>query len=412
MANVSPYRALHYNKKFIANMADVITPPYDVIPAGQETKYWNRSPYNFAHVDLAKKKDDDYVESDRLLKKWQELGVVTLDAHPCYYLYEQKFSVDNDTHRRRTLMGTVELVDFSEGIVLPHERTHGKHKKDRLQLMTQTQCQLSHVFGMVKDPQGFLESKFETWMYREPMVRATDENGVEHTMWQIDAKQGEGVKEFFASKPIYIVDGHHRYESSLMYAKEIGAKGDVSHPASSLLFAIANVYDPALVVFPTHRWIRNVSESKLTRDAVEAQYLLTPMEFSELKGFCATPQKEPKFAISFWGGLFLCTPRNWMAEEKTLGKAVSRLAVTWSDNKLLSEFLEIKEEERSQKIQYEKDLNLLWEQKGPQDLLLFHAPPAIESITAVSDERGFMPQKSTYFYPKLGAGLNFRRISR
>jgi uncharacterized protein (DUF1015 family) len=410
MANVNPFRALHYNPKMIKDISEVIVPPYDVIAKGDEQKYFSRSPYNFAHLILPRKEDDDYSHAAELLKKWRDVGVFTRDPVPSYFLYEQTFTVDKKTYHRKTLMATVQLTPFSEGIVRPHENTHGKHKKDRLQILTTTGCNFSHVFGMVKDPEGYLETCYERWRYHAPFLKGTDDSGVVHTLWREDGSKEAGLTAFFKDKSIYIVDGHHRYESALMYARQADALGNASDPAAHMLFAIANVYDPSLVVFPTHRKVNQFDPTTLKRGSVEAHYDLETTTVDAMRSFVKKPHREPKFGLFAWGELFFCTPKRWHSAGKTLGQAVSRLSVTWSDDKFLKDFCKIEEQERSSKITYEKSLDVLWEGKSSHDLMIFHAPPAIEDITAVADESGYMPQKSTYFYPKLAAGLTLREV--
>lgn len=408
MALVAPFKAVTYNPAKINNLADVIIPPYDVIPKGDEDKYRNRHPYNLANILLSKGPDDDYSSSDQLLKKWMETGILVEDHVPHFYVYEQDFSVEGQKHSRRTLMAQVGLRDFSEGVICPHERTHGKHKADRLKILSKTQMNLSHVFGMVKDQEGFLAERYEEWCYRPPLFTATFDDGVKHSLWRIDPSNGKAITQFFEHKPIYIVDGHHRYESSLAYARNIGALGNVSHPANYMLFAISNTYDSALVVFPTHRWVK-AADINLSRSEVEKVFHLTATKPEAIFDFIKKTNDEPRFGLYAWGETFLAAPHNWHKESGNLGAGVAQLAVTWSDEFLLRQMGKIEPEVRSQKIVYEKNALNVWEQKGPSDVIIFHAPPPIEAITRVSDEKGFMPQKSTYFYPKLFAGLTLRK---
>jgi len=406
MKLIAPFKALHYDAKVIGDVSKVIVPPYDVIKPDEEARYRAQSPYNFAHVILPKSADDDYTGAAEMLKKWREVGVIKEDKNPSYYLYQQTFKIDGKVHQRHTLMGAVMLRDFSEGIVRPHENTHGKYKSDRLQILRKTRCNLSHVFGMVKDPEGELQTLYEEWMYHDPFLSGATDDGIEHRVWKIDPSFTARIDAFFADKPIYIVDGHHRYESALMYAKETGAYGNESNPASRMLFAIANTYDPALLVFPTHRRVREAAN--LSRETLEKEFELTPATYEELREFTQTVQKEPRFGLYYWNELYFCTPKDYRSQESAWGPSLARLSVAWSDEKLLKEMCGIGEQERSKRISYEKSLPLLWDEKRTTDLVVFHAPPAVSDITDVADEKRFMPQKSTYFYPKLVAGLTIR----
>jgi len=410
MSLVAPFRALHYQPNTIGNLSDLITPPYDVISPEEASRFRSRSPYNFAHIILPQKPDEDYTKQAAVLQHWKKTGILSSDPVPSYYLYQQTFTVDGISHQRRTLMASVQLHDFKDGIIRPHENTHGKHKADRLQLLRQSRTNLSHIFAMVKDAEGALQSAFERWMFHPPYLKAVSGDGIEHVLWREEGTKAEALTNFFENKPLYIVDGHHRYESSVMYAREQNALGDPSHPASRGLFAIANVFDPALVVFPTHRLVKSVPWKEVTRERVEKAFSLSALDYDELKSFLKSPHELPRFGLFAWGQLFLATPRDWKSAERSAGKSVAKLSVYWSDEGILKNMCGIEEQERSTKITYDKSPDSLWEKRTPTDLIVFHAPPAIVAITDVADESKYMPQKSTYFYPKLWAGLTMREL--
>ncbi len=411
MSLVAPFRALHYQPNVVPNLSQLITPPYDVISPDEANTFRSQSPYNFAHIILPQKTDDDYSKQAAVLQHWKKTGILSTDPVPSYYLYQQTFTVEGVIHHRRTLMASVELHDFKDGVILPHENTHGKYKADRLQLLRQSKTNLSHIFAMVKDSSGTLESIYERWMFHAPYLKATSPDGIEHVLWREEGAKAEEITNFFEGKPLYIVDGHHRYESSVMYAREQNALGDPAHPASRGLFAIANVYDPALIVFPTHRQVKAASWKDVTRDRVEKLFDLSPMNYDELKSFLSKRHEVPSFGLFAWNELFLATPRDWKLAGPTVGNSVAKLSVYWSDEKILKEMCNIGEQERSSKITYEKSPDLLWQKKSTTDLIVFHAPPAVEAVTDVADESKYMPQKSTYFYPKLWAGFTMRELA-
>jgi uncharacterized protein (DUF1015 family) len=177
-----------------------------------------------------------------------------------------------------------------------------------------------------------------------------------------------------------------------------------------MLFAIANTFDPGLIVFPTHRAVKKGQSAILNLDAVEDHYQLLPLTPEALFKFVEKPQQTPQFALYYKNNLYLVIPNDWQNEAKTLGKSVAKLSVTWSDLKFAKEFCGITDTNRSQKISYNKDAKELWEKRDNYDLIIFHAPPAVTDVTAVADEKRFMPQKSTYFFPKLAAGFTMRRL--
>ena len=410
MANVSPFKALYYNNQTFKDLTSLVIPPYDNIPAGDEQKYLNRSPYNFSHVLLPKGENEDYSEANDLLKKWQEQHILKETSVPCYYLYQQSFEAYGKKHTRHTLMCAVELQPFSAGVVRPHENTYGQYKADRLQILRKTQCNLSHIFGMVDDDEGFLENIFEKWMFEPPFLKAHTDDGTEHLLWKVEGEKYPEIGEFFKEKSIYIVDGHHRYESALMYAKESGAYGDANKPASQMLFAIANSFDPGLIIFPTHRAVKKGYCPSLDLTAIEKQYQLLPLAPEALLRFVEKSQSTPQFALYYANNLYLVIPNQWQNEGESMGRSVAKLSVTWSDHKFAKEFCGIDDTNRSQKMVYDKDVKALWEKRENYDLIIFHAPPAVTDVINVANEQKFMPQKSTYFFPKLAAGFTMRRI--
>jgi len=411
MAKIFPIRGTHYNSQVIENLTDVITPPYDNIPAGEEQKLRSRSPYNFAHVDLPLTEGDDYSTATQVLAKWKEKKILVTDSTPGYYWYRQTFPHEGTTHVRDALMCSVQLTDFSEAVVRPHENTHGKAKLDRLQSLRKTGYNLSHIFGMVKDPDGFLNSLLERWEFKEPLLEGTTDDGAKHGVWRMEADKVPELATFFADQPIYIVDGHHRYESSLAYAREVGAYGDVNHPAGRTLFTICNAFEPGLIVLPTHRGIASLGASKSKLAQIRERFDLSPATPEALKAFVSKPVNTPSFMVSFEGNLYACTPKGWEDAAPTMGKALYKLPMHWSDRKMLGEMFDVPEDDFGQRIAYEKDAMKLWENRNKYDLMIFHARPKTTDVTDVADQKAFMPPKSTYFFPKLASGLILRQLT-
>jgi len=408
MATISPFRAIHYNVRAIEDLSRVITPPYDVITPEEYKTYLARNHYNVAHILHPQK---DYVQAAALLRKWLQLDILKTTATASYYLYEQNFVLQGVSHTRNLLMCGVLLSEFGEGTVRPHENTYEAFKEDRLNILRETRCNLSHIFGMVKDPEGFLASVFEKPLFKPPYLKGRTDDGVEHVVWQIEQATGKQLEQFFENRPVYIVDGHHRYESALAYAREVNALGKKENPASSMLFAVANSYDPALIVMPTHRWLVNLVLSASQRSHLDKLFQLLPLPEEKLSAFLAKPPSVPQFALYLNGALFLCSPKHWQHEEASLGKCLYKLPVVWSDHKFLTEVCDIKAAERSKRVTYEKDFQALWQKKKDTDVVIFLPTPSVDDIIGVADEKKFMPQKSTYFYPKLAAGLIMRDVS-
>lgn len=415
MTTIIPFRGFFYNSHEIPALSDVVIPPYDNIAAEKEASYLKRSPYNFAHIILPNPNDPDYKLAKEALGKWSEHNILAHDTHPSYYIYQQTFHFDGNTFHRRTLMCCVLLHDFNDAIVRPHENTYGKFKADRLKILTTTQCNLSHVFAMVKDPEGVLAGLFEEWCYHSPLLSATTDDDVHHSVWRMDALKTTQLPKFFSERPIYIVDGHHRYESALMYAREQKVVGNTQHPAAYMLFAIANAHDPALVVLPTHRMVRDCAPQATETSRLQELFDLVPFSLEALREFCRKTTTQPQFGLYVKGQLFLASPKSstdtWKKTLQAEGPTLTRNAIVWSDNKIVRELGEVADQDKASKIHYEKDLDAAWKARDQFRCVIFHAPLAIEGVTDVADEKRFLPQKSTFFYPKIAAGLVMRNLA-
>lgn len=405
MAKIAPFRGIHYNPSQV-RLSDVVTPPYDVIPPGDEKKFLSKSPYNFAHVILPR--GDGYKEVRQRLDKWLGAGVLVEDPQPRYYIYEQAFELSGQKHSRRALLCGVELREFADGIVRPHERTHAKPQADRLQILTDTRCHLSPVFAVVRDKEGVLASLFEEVAYQPALLEAKTDDGITHAAWRFDTSKGD-VASFFAEKPVYIVDGHHRYNSALAYAKSLGVQGNLSHPAAYMYFALVNAYDPALCLLPTHRLVKNGALSGAAKEKFLETFEVYPASEIEIASLLETPGSVPRFGVANGDKWMTCVPKKWAEGYAGRGKAESALPVIWSDEALLKECVGVSETERSSRVTYGKDWRALAQEKTSADLLVVLPPLAVESVLDVADEGGFMPQKSTYFFPKLGAGIVIKK---
>lgn len=405
MPKIIPFSGIHYNPEMISDLSTVVTPPYDNIPESDIKSYLNRSPYNFAHVILPKEKEDSYATTRQLLERWREQRILVQDSSPSLYLYQQTFLSKGQSHSRCTLIAAVELSPFSDGKLRPHEQVHDRHREDRLRILRQTQCNLSPVFAMIKDPTGTLASLYERWVFERPLLHARTKDGIEHTLWRIDASRSADVEAFCSERPLYIVDGHHRCLSALHYAQEQGVVG-TSSPAAYMLFAIATASDPALIVYPTHRYLRSTENHEIGWESVDSVFSTVPAGENDLRRFTQSPSHAPTFALWLERQLYLCTPR----AAHTTG--VEKLAVFWSDEKILGQLFGISPEQRSSKIIYEQDWEVIWKNRQSVPVAIFHAPPAIPTILELADGGICLPQKTTFFYPKIAAGLILRDVSQ
>lgn len=403
MAIIKPFKALHYNSKEIPNLDDVILPPYDVLSEPDKKRCRSRSPFNLCHVLLPKVENDTYEWAAEQLVQWKKNQVLVEDSKEYYYLYEQKFTLENQTYHRRSLFCLVQLDDFSKKEVLPHENVHGKYRDDRLNILRATQTNLSHIFGMVRDEEALLHQLFEQVVFTAPLMKAKSDDEIQHSVWKIAPEELKPFENFLTERPIYIVDGHHRYSSSVQYAKEKGYYGNKNHPGNYMLFAIVDGYSPSLVVFPTHRKIAGVE--KLDLEGLKKDFKIEPFSSENLTSFVKHTSKEPEFVVQWGENFYLFTPK------KSLEGPLESLSVYWSDEVILKSYLNISDAERSKRIVYDREIATLVE-SARNDLVIYHPSPSPQCVMEIADAGVYMPQKSTFFFPKLYVGLTMREIKQ
>ena len=237
---IQAFRGIRYDLGHVGSLSDVIAPPYDVIGPQLLDELYRRHPCNFVRVDLnrAEPADDEadnrYTRAARLLKNWRSEGVLFEEAQPAIYVYHQEFVVDGQTHTRRGFIARMELSPFGEGQVFPHEQTMSGPKLDRLMLTVVTKANLSPVFGLYPDPQSTVDTLLDSVVGNQTPLVATDPWGAIHRMWPVsDVAVISEIAAHMAAKPVFIADGHHRYETACKYRDQIYDSGALrkDHPA-------------------------------------------------------------------------------------------------------------------------------------------------------------------------------------
>ena len=278
MADVRPFRGFRYDLGRAGPLSDLVAPPYDVIdPALQQTLY-DRSPFNAVRLELTRDEPGDtdhtnrYTRAAQALSGWQTDGVVRQDSLRNFYVVEQEFAVEGATHKRRGFLARVRLEPFGTGRIFPHEQTLSGPKEDRLKLVRATGMNSSPVFGLYPDAANEAFAPFEPLLYRNLPTEATDHLGVTSRLWAVtDEAILTAVSGAMTSKPIFIADGHHRYETGLRYLderRETGQAGGDDGPAGFIMMLLVSMGDPGLVILPTHRLVSGFAG--LTADRLTA----------------------------------------------------------------------------------------------------------------------------------------------
>ena len=422
MAQFLPFRGLRYAPD--TDLSAVICPPYDVIKGDARAQLMQKNPHNIAAVELAAPYGEtatapQYQASADLLEQWINEGVLTRDDSS-YYLYEQEFALPGtpDTVKRRGVIGALTLEEFGEG-VQPHEHTMSGPKADRLELLRATQTNISPIFGLFADDDAWIELLLESIAVNDPDGVAVDGDGVVHRLWKItDDETVNGIVAGFENENILIADGHHRYETALNYLREERAKaGDNwtgAEAATSVMMMCVSMADPGLVVLPTHRLIKNVEPEKVAdlvsslKDAFDVQ--LIEGGAAALTQALAGESGAAKLGLHLPGQSYLLTQLPSDAQS-----ALEKLDVSVLHSQILEEELGIDADKLAAgehvgyTIHAAEAIEKV-ETGAAQAAFLMRATPA-KQVAEVAASGEKMPQKSTYFYPKLMTGLVLRPLN-
>lgn len=416
MADFRPFRGLRYRDG--SDVASLLAPPFDVIDAAQQAALHERSPHNIVRLELGEQRasdsasDNRYTRAAAALSEWRASGVLALDERPALYRYVQEFEHEGARRRRATLLGRLRLEPWSAGVVRPHEETMAKPKEDRLQLLRRLRTNISPVWLCARE-----RHTVESW---EPLFDATTPDGQRHTLAKIDDKESiDKVASALRDQPLYVLDGHHRYETALAYRDErrtASAGWTGEEPENFVLAAITSQDDPGLVLLPFHRLVhpRAVPEDIVERlgrffavdDVSPKSYDGTAL-LRLLARVTATGNSGTAFgALGLEEGrLHLLTLRDGSAARALMPQRSATwqsLDVNVLEYAVLRETLAAPEE-----IDYTEDAGrcLREVEAGRWPLAFLLNPTRIEQMLAVADAGERMPAKSTYFYPKLATGL-------
>ncbi|MBI4537307.1 MAG: DUF1015 domain-containing protein [candidate division NC10 bacterium] len=436
MAHIVPFRALRYNPKFVPDPAAVVTPPYDIISPEAQARYHARHPYNFIRLILAREDPPDatgqdrYDRSARAYAEWRGRGILRPDPAPAIYLYEQEFGLAEGPHRRRGFLGCVRLEDYDRKVVFPHERTFSHHKDDRLRLMRACPANLEAILGFYGGPAAPVTGLLDRYLEFPPAVQLTDDDGVTHRLWLMADPADIGrLQAALASQPVFIADGHHRYETALTYRDErrrhLLPPGDPSAPQEFVLANLVHEEDPGLIILPTHRIFRKrprlegpALPERLARHFRLAEVPMGPAGPARALDAALTDlaREAPDHVtciLAVRGGPCL---RLTLQDERVVQEllaaghpaAYARLPVAVLHHLLVGEILGLEHPTAGDDaIRYTRDPHeaLAAVAGGGAEAALLLPPPRVANVRAVALAGGRMPQKSTYFYPKVLSGL-------
>jgi len=395
VADVAPFRALRYGEQ-PEPLGQLLCPPYDVISADDRDRLYAQSPHNFVRVEFPKPNGDPYASAAADLAAWRLRGVMKRDAAAAIYVHDHEFSVGKTRVRRRGIHCALRLHRPEEGIVMPHELTFPKAKEDRLALLRATRTNTSAIFGLFEDTRGEIAGGISRHIEgTRPTAEATVGDQV-HRVWAIGDRLGIGeFRDALAKRRVYIADGHHRYETALGYLAERGAGASADVPIGYVLAYLCAADDPGLRIFATHRVVHG--NGPLDR-AIDRYFERSSIDAR------AIDDTEPGIVV-VRNGRYEKLQLKADADLSGVRPAWRELPVAQAEELLLREV-----RESGAEIAYEHDTNaaLAATEAGATALLLRSVDP--ETLRRVADAGERLPQKTTYFYPKVPAGLVVRPL--
>lgn len=421
MAKLYPFRGIHYNKEVVGNLSLVVTQPYDRIGPKEEAEYLRRSPYNFVRLIGTKnppQTDAEYARRAELFRAWLAQGVLLRDEQPGFHLYRVRFRHDGKDYER---LGFVALLDLRESQVKKHEHTLRGPKEDRLKLFRATEAHLEHIFLLYRDPErNASQALLSAVAGRAPDLWAQDDFGNTHEMWHVSEPSAiEAVQGALQALPVYIADGHHRFETAGIFMEECFEKGwKPLGPESftSIPVTLVNVSEPGCVIRPTPRVVHHLpgfsSSVFLAKVGEDFAVERLPDFPAALEFLTRGRDGGQKVFVAYSEGRFFGLVLRHSPLEVVPGDhapAWKRLDVAILHKAILEKILGIDEETLAcgTNVEYthtaEEAVALVEEGRGQIAFLL--NPTQVEDVLAVADAGEPMPQKSTDFYPKLLSGL-------
>ncbi len=460
MPTIEAFRGVRYNLGHVGSLSDVVCPPYDVISPVLQGQLYKQHPAHFVRLELNREEPGDnerfnkYTRAAKFLRNWRQEGVLQTDPDPALYVYHQSFTVGRASSlsgqvenlsydgggqefTRRGFLCRVKLERFGQGNIYPHEETHAAAKQDRLLLTKAAKANLSPIFGLYPDADNEAQNLLEDAVSGQTAVTATDHLGVAHRLWPVtNVETIARVAALIDPLPMFIADGHHRYETACNYRDAVTEKEgplDASHPANFVLTQCVSMNDPGLLVLPTHRLFRGISPFTAEKLAEK----LADTFAVELAG------TGPEAAAGIWADIeaggeqgrlafYSAQDDSWLlatindAGQRRIAELASEQSSDWQSlgvsilHRLVID--DLLTQPNLPKPMYVhsveevvaglktgdtsgRDATGQMGSGGRFELAALVMPATVDHVRAISEHGERMPAKSTYFYPKLLSGM-------
>jgi uncharacterized protein (DUF1015 family) len=431
LADIRPFHGVHYNPSLVKDLAKVICPPYDIISPQMQQELYQRSDYNFVRIEYGRELPQDkdtankYTRAASTLNSWLKQQILVADEKPSLYIDDHTFTHQGKTVRRRSINCLVKLEDWSKMIIRPHEGTLSKPKGDRLSLLWALQANTSPIMALYEDRDREIASILNAQTRKKPAYSAANVNGESHRMWAITNDEIiVRIKSCLSDQPLYIADGHHRYESALAYQRERRSSSSSrvqEEPFDFVMMTLIDIADPGLVILPAHRLVRGMAKSALNDLAARLDTFFIVREFalkktdisSQVNSLLSANKDEVKLILCGLkkGYLLLLSMRDFNLVRPMFpafhSEFYQKLDVSIVDHVILEELLGLTYDKASAYLDYANDVPEAVKKvlEGEYQLVIIVNPVKPGVIKAIADSGDRMPRKSTYFYPKVPAGL-------
>lgn len=423
MSEIRPFSAVRYNTSANPDLSTRLAPPYDVLDREDRDRLLARDAANFVKLDLphvpakAAGPPEVYAAAKTQMDRWLAEGVLVRDSEPALYVYHQKYTIGGAPGVRKKFFARLRLEPFGSGSVFPHEQTFGGPKEDRLALTRATQCNLSPIFGLYPDVTNSVAARLDAAIAGRAPLATGALDGVDNTLWAVtDPAVIRDVQDLLRDKPTFIADGHHRYGTALLYREELaaaqGAPLPANHPANFVLCVLCSMEDPGLQILPTHRVLpaTPLTPTRFREDAALEIAHLPVSSADDVPAALAPfgPQAVGFFSVSGDGGYYVIRPRN--AEllaplAPNRHRAWRQLGLAFLHAYLIDKVVAAGGASQPE-VHYVKSAGAaVDEARSTGGSVFLMQPTTMQEMSEVCLAGELMPQKSTFFYPKLASGL-------
>lgn len=441
MPQIKPFNGIRYNPDRISAMADVVSPPYDVISVTEQAELHKRSRYNVIRLELGEKHPGDdphnnpHTRAGRHLHEWLNDGTLLQEKIPAVYLTATEFTMGGAAHTRWGLMASVGLEPFQQGGILPHEHTYSKVKSERLSLMHACPANLSPIFAFFSDESGTMPQLIAHAATIPPAVDFQDDNRHRHRMWVVSSTALHRlIATDLAEQTIFIADGHHRYETALAYRDALAQSGadlPPGHPANFILMYLSSVQDPGLMILPAHRLLPRVAPAMRRSFLERARHFFKVHPLATGAGKSLSPeallarlgQTEPGagLAVALRDAetpllLELLPGKRASLYPATTPEIMEDIDVTLLTDFIFPEILGLSGDQLDDVncVHYNHDAKaaLGGVASGEYDMAFIIKPTPISAVQRIAAAGHVMPRKTTYFAPKVITGLVMHALDK